>query len=78
MSKGGNDKAQPRAIGMRKAKFGKRKGDDAVVRLKDLAPPRDVRGGAGRLLFGEQRQPAPEGEPALESRTDPATTRPAP
>jgi hypothetical protein len=43
---------------MSKAKFGKRRGDDAVVRLKDLAPPIDVKGGAGKLFFGERRGPA--------------------
>jgi hypothetical protein len=43
---------------MSKVKFGRRKGDAAVVRLRDLAPPVDVKGGAGKLLFGERREPA--------------------
>lgn len=28
-------------------------GDDEVISLQDLAPRHDVRGGAGKLLFGQ-------------------------
>jgi hypothetical protein len=29
----------------------------AVIRLQDLAPQREVKGGAGKLLFGEAPEP---------------------
>jgi hypothetical protein len=38
--------------------------EEEIVRLEDLAPPEDVKGGSGRILFGEDvlaREP-PEGE----------------
>lgn len=40
---------------MRKRKPGKPEDDKRrVVRLEDLAPRTDVKGGAGKLLFGER------------------------
>ena len=47
---------------MRKRKPGKPEDDKRrVVRLEDLAPRTDVRGGAGKVLFGERFE-APERE----------------
>jgi hypothetical protein len=40
-----------------KDKAGDRKPKRKVVRLEDLAPSQDVRGGAGKLVFGEAAGP---------------------
>ena len=64
---------------MSRRKSAKRDGAHAVVPLKDLAPRRDVKGGAGRLLFGEQA-PVPEGgadsarRPAKKARREKSST----
>lgn len=42
---------------MTKNKTAKRTKDADVVLLRDLSPRQDVTGGAGKLLFGERRQP---------------------
>ncbi len=53
---------------MSKQKPTKRVKDDArVILVRDLAPRKDVKGGSGKLLFG-QRQ----------ASTDPATAGPSP
>jgi hypothetical protein len=40
-----------------------------IVRLEDLAPRARVRGGSGKLLFGERVDHPPEGESAAETET---------
>jgi hypothetical protein len=42
---------------MTKHKTAKRRKDTDVVLLRDLSPRQDVTGGAGKLFFGERRQP---------------------
>ena len=39
---------------MKKDKTSKHKRDEGVILLEDLAPRKDVRGGSGKLLFGER------------------------
>lgn len=46
---------------------------DEVVRLEDLAPREDVKGGAGKLLFGERRETPPR---APERDDGPSRPRP--
>lgn len=41
---------------MKKGHDRPKKGDE-VIRLEDLAPQKDVQGGAGKRLFGERREP---------------------
>jgi len=36
----------------------RRKNSSSVVLLRDLAPRKEVAGGAGKVLFGERREPA--------------------
>jgi hypothetical protein len=38
--------------------------DEEAVLLEDLAPREDVRGGAGRLRFGQDTRPSPVRPPA--------------
>ena len=42
---------------MTENKTAKRRKDTDVVLLRDLSPRQDVTGGAGKLFFGERRQP---------------------
>jgi hypothetical protein len=42
---------------VKKRKNPKTQNDSQVVRLEDLAPREDVAGGAGKLRFGERREP---------------------
>ena len=39
---------------MKKKKAEKRRKKDEVILLEDLAPRKDVKGGAGKFVFGEQ------------------------
>ncbi len=53
---------------MRKRKAGKPENDKRrVVRLEDLAPQTDVKGGAGKVLFGERFE-VPEREGGLSEK----------
>ncbi|MGH7390642.1 MAG: hypothetical protein ACREM3_14455 [Candidatus Rokuibacteriota bacterium] len=46
-----------------KKKGARRRGKDLeVVLLADLAPRKDVKGGAGKLLFGERMEPVTAAE----------------
>jgi len=54
---GGHGEGEP----MSRGGATKRKRGDAVILLRDLAPRKDVTGGAGKRLFGERREPS-EGE----------------
>lgn len=53
---------------MTREKGSKPRKKDAVIRLEDLAPRQDVKGGGGKRLFGErgagdlERPPSDEGE----------------
>ncbi len=42
---------------MKKVKGEKRKSKDDVILLKDLAPHKDVKGGAGKIIFGQGGNP---------------------
>ena len=53
---------------MKKEKGEKRKKRGGVVLLEDLAPRKEVKGGAGKIIFGQGADPLSEVEVEKEKR----------
>lgn len=54
---------------MKKEKVGKRKkSGEEIVLLQDLAPRKEVKGGAGKIIFGQGADPFSEVEVEKEKR----------